>query len=79
MDFGKKKIRNCLKIKGIVKNTFRPQKTLKKTRIKLYNTLALPASLYSGENLTINARVARRITASEMKFARKTAEYTWTD
>jgi len=64
---------------GIVKNTFRPQKTLKTTRMKLYNTLTFPASLYSSENFTIKARDARRITASEMKYVRKTAGYTWTD
>ena len=67
-----------MKIIGIVKNTFRPQKTLKTTRIELYNTLHLPASLCSSENLTIKARDARRITASEMKYVWKTAGYTWT-
>jgi hypothetical protein len=56
-----------LKIAGIVNNMFRPQKTLKKTRIKLYSTLALPAFVYSCENWTIDARYARRITAAEMK------------
>jgi hypothetical protein len=54
---------------------FRPQKTLKKTIIKLY-TLALPALLYSSENWTINAR---KMTAAEMKYTLKTAGYTWTD
>ena len=34
------KLHNYLKITGILNNVFRPQKTLKKTRIKLYNTLA---------------------------------------
>jgi hypothetical protein len=38
-----------LKITGILNNVFRPQKTLKKTRIKLYNTLALPVLLYGSE------------------------------
>ena len=32
------KLNNFLKITGILNNVFRPQKTLKKTRIKLYNT-----------------------------------------
>ena len=32
---------NYLKITRTLNNVFRPQKTLKKTRIKLYNTLAL--------------------------------------
>ena len=35
------KLHNYFKITGIINNVFRPQKTLKKTRIKLYNTLAL--------------------------------------
>jgi len=60
-------------------NVFRPQKTLKKTRIKLYNTLALPVLLYGSETWTIKARDARRMTAAEMKYMRRTAGYTWTD
>jgi len=39
------KLNNLFKITGILNNVFRPQKTLKKTRIKLYNTLALPVLL----------------------------------
>jgi hypothetical protein len=58
---------------------FRSQKTLKKRRIKLYNTLAPPVLLYSSEKWIINAGHAQRITAAEMKYKRKTAEYTWTD
>jgi len=52
---------------------FRPQKTVKKIRIKLYSTLALPAFVFGSENWTIKARDARRITAAEMKYKRKTA------
>jgi len=55
------------------------KKTLKKTRIKLYNTLALPVLLYGSETWTIKARDARRITAAEMKYMRRTAGYIWTD
>jgi len=36
------------------KHWFRPQKTLKKTRIKSYNSLALPVLLYGSETWTIN-------------------------
>ena len=36
------KLNSFLKIKGILSTVFRPQKTLRKTRIKLHNTLALP-------------------------------------
>jgi hypothetical protein len=68
-----------LKITGILNNVFRPQKTLKKTRIKLYNTLAFPVLLYGSERLTIKARDARRITAAEMKYMRRTAGYTLAD
>jgi len=52
------------------------KKNLKKTRIKLYNTLALPVLLYGSETWTVKARDARRITAAEMKHVR-TAGYTW--
>jgi len=55
------------------------KKPLKKTRIKLYNTLDLPVLLYGSETWTITASDARRITAAEMKYMRRTAGYTWTD
>jgi len=53
-----------LKFTGILNNVFRPQEIFKKTRIK---------------SLTIKARDARRITAAEKKYMRRTAGYTWTD
>jgi hypothetical protein len=65
-----------LKITGISNNVFRPQKTVKKTRIKLYNTLALPILLYGSETWTIKASDARRITAAEVEYMRRTAGYT---
>ena len=55
------KLNNYLKITGILHNVFRPQKPLKKTRIKLYSTLAFPVLLYGSETWTIKARDARRI------------------
>jgi hypothetical protein len=70
------KLASYLRITGILNNVFRPQKTLKKTRIKLYNTLALPMLLHGSETWTIKARDARRISATEMKYMRKTAGYT---
>jgi hypothetical protein len=72
------KLNNYLKMTGIINNVFRPQKTLKKTRVKLYNTLPLPALLYGSENWTIKTRDARRITEAEMKYMR-TAGHTSTD
>jgi len=68
-----------LKITGILNNAFRPQKSLMKTRIKLYNTLALPVLLHGSETWTTKARDATRIKAAEMKYMRRTAGYTWTD
>ena len=44
---------------------------------KLYNTLALPVLLCGSETWTVKARNARRITAAEMKYMRRTAGYTW--
>jgi hypothetical protein len=69
---------NCVKVTGNVNNVFRLQNTLNIRGIKLYNTPALAALLYSSENWTIQARDARRITA-KIKYMRKTAGYTWTD
>ena len=51
----------------------------KPIRIKLYNTLVLPALLYDSETWTIKTSDARRITAAEMKYMRRKAGYTWTD
>ena len=49
------------------------KKALKKTRIKLYNTLGLPVLLYGSETWTIKASDGRRITAAEIKYMRRTA------
>jgi hypothetical protein len=54
----------------ITNSMFKPQKTLKKTGIKLCNTMALPALTYGSEKWTTKARDARRITAAEMKYMR---------
>jgi hypothetical protein len=59
---------------------FRPQKKPKiKQELRLYNTLALPVLLYGSEPWTIKTRDARRITAAETKYMRRTAGYNWTD
>ena len=44
------------KITGILNNVFKPQKTLKKTRLKLCNTLALPVWLHGSESCVFTAR-----------------------
>jgi hypothetical protein len=73
------KLHNYLKTTGILNNVFKPQWALKKTRIKFYNTLALPVLLYGSKTWTIKARDTRRITAAEIKYMRRTAGYIWTD
>ena len=55
------------------------KKTIKKTIIKLHNTLTLSVLLYGSETWTVNARDARRITAVEMEYMRITTGYTGTD
>jgi hypothetical protein len=58
------KLKKYLKIREMIKNKFRPQEALKKTGIKLYNTLTLLTLLCGSENWTIKAKDARRITAA---------------
>jgi len=57
-------------------NLFVEEEQFKKTRIKLYNTLALLALLYGSETWTIIASDARRITGSRDEIHEKS---TWTD
>jgi hypothetical protein len=68
-----------LKITSILNNLFRPQKYLKKTGTKLYNTLALQVLLYGNVTWTIEERHAKRLTAVEMKYMIRTAGYIRTD
>jgi hypothetical protein len=73
------KLNNYLIITGIMNNMFRPQKTLKKTRLKLYSTLALTRLLNTCQIRAIKARDTIKITAAEMKYMRKVAGYIWAD
>ena len=70
------KLNTFLKITGILNSVFRPQKPLKKTKIKLYNTLALPVLLYGSKTWTIKQVMP---VAAEMKYMRRTPGYNWTD
>jgi hypothetical protein len=73
------KLNNYWKITYILNNVFRPQKTLKITRIKWHNTLAVSVLLYGSETWAVKARDARRISAAEMKYMWRTSGCTWTD
>jgi hypothetical protein len=66
-------LNNNLKIADIINSMLRPQKTLEKTRIELYNILSLPALEYGSANWTTKAREAKIITAAEMEYKRKAA------
>jgi hypothetical protein len=68
-----------LKITRIINNTLKSNKVQKGTRIKLYNTLALPVLLDGSDNWTVKSKDKYRLTAAEMRFMRKTAKYTWSD
>jgi hypothetical protein len=68
-----KRLNNCFKITNIINSAFILQKYLKKTRIKLYNTIDLPTSLCNSESWTAEARDAKRMTAEETKYMRNTA------
>ena len=61
-----KKLNNCFKIIGNINNRFRPQKSLKKSRRKLYNTLAF--QLCCTVEKTGLARGERGITTAIKKF-----------
>ena len=52
------RLNNFLKITGNLNSVFRPQITLKKTRIKLHNTMALPVLLYGSETGLLNQGTA---------------------
>jgi hypothetical protein len=64
---------------GIINQTFKPSLVQKQTRIKIYKTLSRPILTYGSEAWTICKSDRTRITASEMKFLRRTAGYTKLD
>jgi hypothetical protein len=59
------KLNNYLKITGILNNVFRPQKTLKQRRLKLYNTLALKymkrTAGYTWTDYKTNTQIAKEL------------------
>lgn len=61
---------------GIINNIMNPSLVQKHTRTRLYKTLARPVLCYGSEAWTLRKCDENRITASEMKFMRRTAGYT---
>jgi hypothetical protein len=64
---------------GVINNVFKPSLVQKHTRIQGYKTLARPVLSYGSEAWTIKKKEETRLQASEMKFMRRTADYTLFD
>jgi hypothetical protein len=47
------KITKFLKILGLINNVFKPNQVHKTTRLKVYNTLAVPKLIYGNEIWTL--------------------------
>jgi hypothetical protein len=64
---------------GIINQIFKPSLDQKRTRIKIYKTLARPILTYGSEAWTLSKSDRTRNIANEMKFLRRTAGYTKLD
>ncbi|HYS62000.1 MAG TPA: reverse transcriptase family protein [Gemmatimonadales bacterium] len=73
------KIAKFLRVTGLINRTLRNNKVQKETRLKVYNTLAVPMITYGCEVWALKKTDKRRITAAEMKFMRRTAGVTLRD
>jgi hypothetical protein len=71
------KLSDFLQITGTTSQVLTPSKIQKQTRLRIYNTLAIYTN--GSETWTVKEQVKARITAVEMKLARKTANYTLYD
>jgi hypothetical protein len=73
------KVSKFLQITGIINQVLKLSKVQRQTRLRIYNTVAIPILLYGCEAWALKEQDKPRITAAEMKFMRKTAKYTWQD
>jgi hypothetical protein len=73
------KITKFLKILGLLNNVLKPNQVHKTTRLKVYNTLAVPTLIYGSEICTLKKQDKTKLTTPEIKFLRKTAGYTLMD
>jgi hypothetical protein len=71
-----KNIKKILQIQEIINRILKPPKTPKHTKLKIYNTLALPTLLHGNETWAARQQDKYRIVSAEMKFIRRTAKYT---
>jgi hypothetical protein len=69
------KISKFLQITGIINRTLKPSQVRKHTRLKIYNTLALPKLIYGFETWAITEQDKYRIMSEKITFMRRTAKY----
>jgi ABC-type ATPase involved in cell division len=74
----KNKISKFLQVTGTINNILKPNQVQKSSRMKIYNTLAIPTLIYGREIWTLTQDKSR-LKASEIKFLRRTAGYTLLD
>lgn len=74
-----KKITKFLKVSGLINRILPANCIRRETRLKVYNTLAIPMLTYGSEAWVLRKKDKQRISAAEMKFLRKTAGYTLLD
>jgi hypothetical protein len=75
----KNKISKFLQVTGTINNVLKPNKVQKSSRMKIYNTLAIPTLIYGSEIRTLTQEDKSRLKASEIKFLRRTAGYALLD
>jgi hypothetical protein len=68
-----------LQITEITNKVLKPSEVQRQTRLRIYNTAAIPILLYGSEAWALKEQDKSRVTAAEMKFMRETAKYTWQD
>ena len=73
------KITKFLRVTGLINRIMNPNNIRKETRIRIYNTLAVPMLTYGSEVWALKKRDKQRISAAEMRFMRKTAKVTLRD
>ena len=73
------KYKNFSRYRELLTEIQKPSQFQKHTRLKIYNTLALPALLQEWGTWANREEDHYGITSAEMKFMRITAKYTWQD
>ena len=73
------KINKFLRISGLINRVIAGNNARRDTRIKIYNTFAVPMVKYGCEIWALRKTDKKRITAAEMRFLRRTAGYTLLD